>query len=136
MGWRRLIHAGLIGCAALALCACGFTDSYAPVPAFMRTKRPDPPPPEPPPDVKQIVHDNLTSIFVSTSAPRDVLVSPPRLQPGGSGWTDCVRADVNSATGRPIGTETFQITIVGGEIVDRKRVGDDDHCGSESYRPI
>src|SRR6185437_10154543 len=115
MGWGRLIRTGLIGCAALALCACGFADSYAPVPAFMRTKRPDPLPPEPPPDIKQIVHDNLDSIFVSTSDPRDVRVSPPLVAAGGAGWTACVRAEVNSATGQPIGTETFQITMDKGQ---------------------
>jgi len=136
MGWRRLIRTGLVGCAALALCACGFADSYAPLPAFMRTKRPAPPPPAAPPDVKQIVHDNLGSIFVSTSDPSDVRVSPPLLEAGGAGWTACVRAEVNSATGKPIGTETFQITIYKGQIVDRKRVDDDDNCASESYQPI
>ena len=85
MGWRRLIRTGLVGCAALALCACGFADSYAPLPAFMRTKKADPPPPAAPPDVKQIVHDNLGSIFVSTSDPSDVRVSPPLLEAGGRG---------------------------------------------------
>jgi len=136
MGWRRLIRTGLVGCAALALCACGFADSYAPLPAFMRTKRADPPPPAAPPDVKQIVHDNLGSIFVSTSDPSDVRVSPPLLEAGGAAWTACVRAEVNSATGKPIGTETFQITIDKGQIIDRKRVGDDDNCTSESYQPV
>lgn len=135
MGWRRLIHTGLVGCAALALCGCGFADSYAPLPAFMRARKPDPPP-EPPPDVQQIVDGNLDSIFVSISAPRHVRVSPPLAEPGGSGWTACVKAEVNSAIGQSIGTETFQITIRGGQIVDRKRVGDDDNCASGSYRPI
>src|SRR6185437_12111542 len=99
MGWGRLIRTGLVGCAALALCACGFADSYAPVPAFMRAKRLDAPPPEAAPDVKQIVHDDLDSIFVSTSDPRDVRVSRPLVAAGGVGWTACVRAEVNSATG-------------------------------------
>ena len=80
--------------------------------------------------------DNLGSIFVSTSDPSDVRVSPPLLEAGGAGWTACVRAEVNSATGKPIGSETFQITIDKGQIIDRKRVGDDDNCASESYQPI
>ena len=56
--------------------------------------------------------------------------------PDGSGWTACVRAELTSATGRPLGTETYRITISGGVIVDRQRVEADDNCASESYQPI
>ncbi len=136
MGWCKLVHIGLIGSAALALSACGFADSRAPVPDFMRAKEADPPPPEPPPNVKQLVHDKLDSVFVSTSYPRDVRVSPPHHDPRGPGWTACVKAEVNSANGQPIGTQTYRITIVEGDIVDRRRVDDDDNCSTESYQPI
>jgi hypothetical protein len=47
-----------------------------------------------------------------------------------------VRAEVVSATGKPIGTQTFRISIAGGEIVDRRRAEDDDTCDSENYEPI
>ncbi len=136
MGWYRLVHVGIIGGAALALAACGFADSRAPVPAFMRAKAADPLPPEPPPNVKQLVHDNLDSVFVSTSDPQNVRVSRPLHDPEAPGWTACVRAEVNSATGKPIGTETYRITIDDGQIADRRRVDDNDNCISEDYQPI
>jgi hypothetical protein len=121
---------------ALALAGCGIADSRSPVPQFMRGKPVDPPPPEPPPDVRQLVRQNLDSVFVAASYPRQVRVSPPLHAPNGPGWIACVRANVNSATGRPIGTQTYRITISGGIIVDRLRVEDDDNCASESYEPI
>jgi hypothetical protein len=121
---------------ALALAGCGIADSRSPVPQFMRGKPVDLPPPEPPPDVRQLVRQNLDSVFVATSYPRQVRVSPPHHVPNGPGWIACVRANVNSATGRPIGAQTYRITISGGIIIDRLRVEDDDNCASESYEPI
>jgi hypothetical protein len=121
---------------ALALAGCGIADSRSPVPQFMRGKPVDPPPPEAPPDVRQLVRQNLDSVFVAASYPRQVRVSPPHHAPNGSGWIACVRANVNSATGRPIGAQTYRITISGGVIIDRLRVEDDDNCASESYEPI
>jgi len=64
------------------------------------------------------------------------LVMPAHHEVRGPGWTTCVRADVNSATGKPITGETWRISIVSGTIVDRRRAGDDDNCDSESYEPI
>ncbi len=136
MGWYRFIQLGAVAVAALALAACGIADSHAPVPAFMRAKEADPPTSEPPPNVRQLVHDQLDSVFVSTSDPQNVRVSRPVHDPQGPGWTACVRAEVNSATGTPIGTETYRITIDDGQIVDRRRVDSDDNCTSEDYQPI
>jgi hypothetical protein len=92
MGWRQFIRLCLLGGVALVLSACGFADSRAPVPSFMRIKEADPPP-EPVPDVKQLVHDKMDSVFVSTSYPHDVRVSRPLHDPRGPGWTACVKAD-------------------------------------------
>jgi hypothetical protein len=47
-----------------------------------------------------------------------------------------VRADITSATGKPLGLQTYRITISDGEIADRKRAGDEDNCVSEKYEPI
>jgi hypothetical protein len=121
---------------ALALSACGFADIRSPVPEFMRAKGTEPPPPEPPPDVKRLVREKTDFVFVTTSQPRQVRVSAPHREARGPGWTACVRAEVVSATGKPIGTQTFRISIAGGEIVDRRRAEDDDTCDSESYEPI
>jgi hypothetical protein len=120
----------------LILAACGFADSRAPLPEFMRAKEADPPPPEPPPNVKQLVHDKLEFVFVAASAPHDVRVSQPHHEPRGQGWTACVRAEVNSATGKPMGVQTYRITISGGMIIDRERAQEDDNCASETYEPI
>jgi hypothetical protein len=136
MGWRQFIRLCLVGGIALPLSACGFADSHAPVPSFMRIQGADPPPPEPAPNVKLLVHDKMDSVFVSTSYPHDVRVSRPLHDPRGPGWTACVKAEVNSANGQPIGTQTYRIFISEGDIVDRRRVEADDNCVSENYEPL
>ena len=133
---RTIIDAALIAAGALALGACGFADSRSPVPEFMRAKADDPPPPEPAPDIRQLVRKDLDSVFAAGSHPRQVRVSPPRSDPHGPGWTACVEAELDSATGRPLGTQTYRITIGGGVIVDRRRVEAADSCASESFEPI
>jgi hypothetical protein len=120
----------------LALAGCGFADVRSPVPEFMRAKEAEPPPLESPPDVRRLVRDNLDAVFVANSVPRDIQVSAPHREARGSGWTACVRAEVNSATGKPIGPQTWRITIGGGAIIDRRRVEPDDNCETESYEPI
>jgi hypothetical protein len=134
--WRGLIHIAFIVGAALMLAACSFADSHAYLPGFMRVRAADPPSPEPAPDVKQVVRANLNSVFVATSYPRAVRVSPPLHDPRGPGWNACVRAELTNAVGKPFGTETYRITIAEGMIVDRRRVEPDDNCASESYEPI
>jgi hypothetical protein len=118
------------------LTSCGFADVRSPVPEFMRTKEAEQQQPEPPPDVKRLVRDKMDFVFVNTSQPRQVRVSPPHREVRGSGWAACVRAEVVSATGKPIGTQTFRVSIAGGEIVDRRRAEDDDNCEGENYEPI
>jgi len=134
--WRGFVHISALSGAALLLAACGFADVRSPVPEFMRLKEIEPPPPEAPPDVKRLVRDKMDFVFVASMHPRQVRVSLPRREVRGLGWTACVRAEVVSATGKPIGTQTFRISITGGEIVDRRRAEDDDTCDSESYEPI
>jgi hypothetical protein len=134
--WRIIVRAALMAGGALVLAGCGFADSRSPLPEFMRAKAGESPPPELPPDVKNLVREKLDSVFVSTSNPRQVKVSPPRHEPNGAAWTACVSAELTSATGRPLGAQTYRITISGGVIVDRLRVESDDNCASESYEPI
>ena len=121
---------------ALALAGCGFADVRSPVPEFMRAKEAEPPSPEPPPDVRRLVHDNLDAVFVANSYPRDIQVSRPHRELRGAGWTACVRAEVNAATGKPIGVQTYRISINDGMITDRRRVDADDNCGTENYEPV
>lgn len=131
-----IIQLALISGAAAMLAACGVADSRSPVPDFMRAKTAEPPPHEQSPNVKELVRDHLESVFVSTSSPRDVEVTPPHQNPHGPGWMACVRAEVTSATGRPVGAQTYRIIIRDGEIVDRRRVDVGDNCASESYEQI
>ena len=132
---RIIAHAALLA-GALALGACGFADSRAPVPEFMRMKEAEQPPPEPPPDVKRVVREQIDVVFVTTSYPREVHVAPPHHEVRGPGWTACVRAQLTSATGTALGTQTYIVTITGGKVVDRRRAEADDICGSEIYEPI
>jgi hypothetical protein len=133
---RFLAISALLTGAALPLSACGFADMRAPLPEFMRAKAPDPVAPDPPPDVKQLMRDNLEQVFTSASQPARVRVSTPRHEPAGTNWTACVRADLNSVIGKPLGTQTYRLTINAGAIIDRRRVEDEDNCSSESYEPI
>ncbi len=129
---RTVLLAGV----ALALSGCGLADMRAPLPEFMRAKAPDPAPLEPPPDIKRLLRENMESVFTSASQPAHVRVSMPRHEPAGTGWTACVKADLNSVTGKPLGTRTYRLTLSGNNIVDRRRVEDDDNCSSETYEPI
>ena len=97
----------MIGLAA-TLAGCGFVDSRSPLPlpAFLRAKEAEPPAPEAPPDLKRLVGEKLDSVFVSTSRPANVRVSQPMHDPRGPGWTACVRAELTSVMGQPLGTQT------------------------------
>jgi hypothetical protein len=134
--WRALFHIAFIGGAALMLAACGLADSHASLPGFLRVKESGPTPETPPPDVKRMVRENLNSVFVSTSNPRTVQVSPPHPNLRGRGWNACVRAELTNAVGKPLGTETYRIIIDDGVIFDRQRAEAEDNCVSESYEPI
>lgn len=136
-GMRRVIaRVVLLAGVALALSACGLGDVRAPLPEFMRAKAPDPAPPEPPPDLKRLMRENMEVVFTSASKPARVRVSTPRREPAGPDWTACVRADLNSVIGKPLGTQTYRLTISTNMIIDRRRVEDDDNCASETYEPI
>ena len=130
---RVVVQWALMMSVGLALAGCGLADSRSPVPEFMRNKATEPPPPETPPDVKRLVRENLDSMFTAASNPRGVRVSPPHREAKGSGWTACVRAELTSVMGKPLGAETYRITISDGGITDRRR---DDDCALEIYEPI
>jgi hypothetical protein len=122
--------------AALVLAGCGFADIRSPVPEFMRAKAPEPPPLGAPPDVKAMLREKLDAVFMQTSRPTLVRVSEPRPNLRGPGWTACVRAEVVSVIGKPMGTQTYRIEISDGVISDRRQVEADDTCFGENYEPI
>lgn len=123
---------------ALVLSGCGLADSRTslPLPEFMRAKPADPPAPEPPPDVRRVIREKLDSVFVAQSNPQNVQVSEPRHELRGLGWTACVKAELTSATGKPLGEETYRISINNGVVIDRRRAEPEDNCANETYQPI
>jgi hypothetical protein len=123
---------------AVTQAGCGFVDSRSPLPmpAFLRAREAEPPPLEAPPDIKKLVSGKLDSVFVSTSRPANVRVSQPLHDPRGLGWTACVRAELTSVMGQPLGTQTYRVFIDEGAIADRRRVDGDDTCTTETYEPI
>jgi hypothetical protein len=133
---RVFVHIALMAAAALVLAGCGFTDARSPVPEFMRLKDPEPRPLEPPPDLKRMVGGKLDAVFTAASQPTRVQVSTPRPDLRGPGWTACVKADLTSVTGKPLGTQTYRILITEGVVSDRRRAEPEDNCASESYEPI
>jgi hypothetical protein len=135
---RRLaLPIALAGC-AFALAACGLADSRSPLPLpdFMRAKPADPPPLEAPPDVRRMVRDKLDSVFTAQSDPQKVQVSEARHELRGLGWTACVKAELTSANGKPLGEETYRISINSGVIIDRRRALPEDGCDIQTYQPI
>jgi hypothetical protein len=135
---RKTIPLILMAGAALTLSACGLADSRTPLPLpeFMRAKPGEPPPLEPPPDVRRLVKEKLDSVFVAQSNPQKVQVSEARHELRGLGWSACVKAELTSATGKPLGEETYRISINNGVIIDRKRTEAEDTCAIETYQPI
>ena len=123
---------------AVTLAGCGFVDSRSPVPmpAFLRAREAEPPPLEAPPDIRKLVSEKLDSVFVSTSRPANVRVSQPLHDPRGLGWTACVRAELTSVMGQPLGTQTYRVFINEGVIADRRRIDGDDTCNTEASQPI
>lgn len=133
--FRIIAYAALLA-GALALGACGFADSRAPVPEFMRMKEAEQQSPEPPPDVKRVVREQIDVVFLNTSYPKEVHVAPPHHEARGPGWTACVRAQLTSATGSALGLQTYVVTISGGKVIDRRRAEANDICLTETYEPI
>ncbi|MBX9646672.1 MAG: hypothetical protein K2X57_06420 [Xanthobacteraceae bacterium] len=133
---RHIVHIALMTGGALGLAGCGLADIRSPVPEFMRAKAADPAPLEAPPDVKRMLGEKLDSVFTAASRPAQVRVSEPRPNLRGPGWTACVRAELTSVIGKPLGTQTYRITIADGVISDRRQVEAEDTCTTENYEPI
>lgn len=134
---RRMILGGaMVLGGALALAGCGLADSRSPLPEFLRAKEADPLPPEAAPDVGALVSKEIDVIFLQSSYPHDVRVSPPHRDLRSNAWIACVRAELTSATGTPLGSQTYRVTITDGEITDRRRVENEDNCASEHYTQV
>ncbi|MCA6124132.1 hypothetical protein J6500_19865 [Bradyrhizobium sp. WSM 1704] len=136
MGQGQLSIAALLAATALMLGGCGLADSHAVWPEALKVKASEPAPLESPPDVKKLVGTKLDSVFTAGSQPTHVRVSAPLHDPRGTGWTACVRAELTSVIGKPLGTQTYRVFINDSVILDRRLVGEDDNCLTETYTPI
>ncbi|MTV14934.1 MULTISPECIES: hypothetical protein [Bradyrhizobium] len=136
MGQGQVHLAALLAGAALILSGCGLADSHAVWPEALKVKAAEPAPLETPPDVKRLVAGKLDSVFTAGSQPTHVRVSAPLHDPRGTGWTACVRAELTSVIGKPLGTQTYRVFINEGAIFDRRQVEADDNCVTETYEPV
>ena len=136
MGQGHVCVAALLTGVALTMGGCGLADSRAVWPEALRVKASEAAPLEAPPDLKQLVAGKLDSVFTSGSQPTHVRVSAPLHDPRGTGWTACVRAELTSVIGKPLGTQTYRVFITDGMILDRRLVEADDNCLAETYEPI
>lgn len=121
---------------ALGLAGCGVADSHASLPAFMRTRSNDMHALDPQPDIRKLLNDASNSVFTPESHATNIRISAPRRMPNGPGWTVCVRADLTSVIGRPIGTQTYLATIENSVVADRHRSDENDNCDTETYTPL
>jgi hypothetical protein len=133
---REIVYIALMAGGALWLAGCGLADVRSPVPEFMRNKAPEPAALEAPPDIKRMLSEKLDSVFTAASHPEHVRVTEPHPNLRGAGWTACVKAELVSVIGKPLGTQTYRITISDGVISDRRQIEADDTCITESYDPI
>jgi hypothetical protein len=118
------------------LAGCGTVDSGATYfPEVMRVKAPKPAAPDPAPDVRAVLQANLSAVFVPQSAPTNISFSTPK--PSFAEWITCVKASVNGATGRPIGSQTYLVNIDhDGQVSRRERVDAGHWCATERYNPL
>jgi len=131
----RLVVTGLGLVSALLVTGCA-ADSHSSLPPFMRVKETAPPAQESEPDVPSLVRKNLDTLFVASSQPRDLEVSPALRMAAGDGWTACVRGEITPTTGRALRQQTYRLTIRQNEIIDRRRAAAGDACLTESYKPV
>jgi hypothetical protein len=117
------------------LAGCGTVDSGATYfPEVMRVKAPPPAAPDPAPDVRALLQNNLSAVFLPQAAPTNISYSAPK--PSFAEWTTCVKASVSGATGRPIGTQTYLVNIDHGQVSRRERVDVRHWCATERYSPL
>jgi hypothetical protein len=117
------------------LVGCGSVDSGATYfPEVMRVKASPPAAPDPAPDVRALLQNNLSAVFLPQAAPTNISFSRPK--PSFAEWTTCVKASVNGATGRPIGSQTYLVNIDHSQVSRRERVDQGHWCATEHFDPL
>ncbi|MET4347080.1 hypothetical protein ABIC08_007703 [Bradyrhizobium sp. RT9b] len=105
------------------------------MPAFMRASEPAAYV-EPAPNIPDVVRNELATLFVDGSSPRNIAVTDARRDPRSQQWTACLKADVNSVTGSSLGPQAYLIVVSGNRIVDRRRIDLDGQCSLGPFKPI
>jgi hypothetical protein len=119
----------------IVLAGCGRVDAGATYfPEMIRERGPKPADPDPVPDVRALLQSHMEAVFVASTSPTNVSFSPAK--PSFTEWQTCVRANVNGATGRAIGQQTFLVNITHGQVSRRERVSDNHWCATEHYEPL
>jgi hypothetical protein len=121
---------------AALLSGCGLADSHAVlVPQSFRA--PEPPPQQiQTPDVHALLRADPTALFMASTNPTNIRVSPAEPSVTGVTWTACVKADITGMGGNVIRDQILQIEIFGGRIRDRRRADATSPCLHASYEPL
>lgn len=119
---------------SISLCGCAVDSNVSFMPDFLKQRAPKNEI-EQPPDVSSIIRGNVAAVFTPAAFPTNIKFSFPIPAKDG-GWTTCIRASVNGATGRSMGEQTFLVNIDHGEVGRREHVDDHHWCVREVYKPI
>jgi hypothetical protein len=120
---------------SISLPGCAVDSNVSYMPEFLKQRAPKSNEIEQPPDVGSIIRGNVAAVFTPTAFPTNIKFSFPIPAKDG-GWTTCIRASVNGATGRSMGEQTFLVNIDHGEVGRREHVDDNHWCAREVYQPI
>jgi hypothetical protein len=118
--WSAAWRVGLVVIAAGLLASCGRPDAYSSMPEFIRLSKPEPRLPDPEPHIPSLLQANHYSVFTQSSNPKNVMVAKPRRDSLSSGWTFCIKADVNAIDRASMGTQTYLVYIERGNIGRRR----------------
>lgn len=121
----------IAGFAAMALAAvvtgCSFADMTL-----------SEPPPDPEPPYRQLISENMQTIFVASSGATDHSVSRAhqvKTLPGRP-WFVCLKARFVGTSGEDFGFRTYLIRIEQEKIVDRRLSVPDDGCEQEAFETL
>jgi hypothetical protein len=90
------------------------------------------------PPYRQIIAQNLKTMFFESAKPRGMSVSTRALRvttAAGPAWGACLRGSFTSMADRPL-TRTYVIVFKRNEIVDRRAATPADGCDKQRYEPV
>ncbi|HEX2653534.1 MAG TPA: hypothetical protein VHN11_07780 [Xanthobacteraceae bacterium] len=93
---------------------------------------------EPEPPYKELISENIRTLFSQTTAIDSVSVSPVQRAEfnEGPGWRTCLKASMRSPSDRYNGLKTYMITIQRSKIVDARHAEAEDACDQETFEKL